>query len=816
MKNIAFNKVSFGFATALAILAVNLLVAERNITTIAENSHAELGNDRLSLILANMQLELKDAEIAQREYLFTGNYLVLQSHQVQQIDRVQKLVRSIADPSIDRFSVPSAAANATGMGRSALAKPAFLADREPLQIRQEKLDRFTRSIDLKLKELTSFNRRKISPLPTPRQFQLSPRERQIIPQICQEIANFDRDEQSLVDRARSESQSSIDKARITLTIAGLLDLLLLAALYRLVSFDRAKQQKIESKLREDSIELEQLYHNAPCGYHSLDEMGNFTQMNRTELSMLRYEAAEIIGQKNLTDLLTPESSQKLHHLLPTIRETGSMQDLEFQMVRKDGRIVPVSSTANIVYDDRGNYLTTRVTVIDISDRIDARKQAKLSAEIAQEIRASLELDQIFKTTVEGVQQLFDVDRVLIFRLATDGSGVVIEEQVISNYPSIADSKIFDPCFRTTHYDLYQQGRISAVSDITDAGFKACYVEFLQQFDTKATMTVPIHLRDELWGLLIVHHCRSTRLWQDREIESMSQLANQIGIAISQAQLLLYERQQRQELVRSNTELDRFAYVCSHDLQEPLRMVTSYLQLLSNRYQGQLDADADEFIGYAVDGAMRMQALIQGLLGYARLSSRVQPFSIVECDRVLADAIANLQVAIHESGATISHEPLPRVWGDATQLTQVFQNLIANGIKFCGNTPPQIQICVREISGVASVRKQKLQRQEHLSLTPSSDMSAIISGDLANTPSAWCFSVEDNGIGIESEYLDRIFGIFQRLHPRTTYPGTGIGLAICQKIVERHGGKIWAESTPTQGSTFYFIIDSDSIALSSWE
>jgi PAS domain S-box-containing protein len=785
MKKIAFNKVSFRFAIALVILAVNILVADRNIAEIAENNQAEVSNDRLSLILANMIVELKDAEISQQEYLFTGNYLVLQSKQVMQIDRVRKLVRSIADPSGDR-------------------------------LRQEKIGRFTRSIELKLKELTRLDRRKTAPFPSPRQFQLSPRERQIIPQIRKEIVNFNLAEQVVVDRTRIEFQSRIDKAKMTLIIAGFLDLLLLSVLYKLINSDRAKQEEIESKLRENSAELEQLYHQAPCGYHSLDELGNFTRMNRTELEMLGYEAAEIVGKKKLTELLTPESSKKLHDLLPRFRETGSMQDVEFQMVRKDGGIVPVSSTANIVYDDLDNYLTTRVTVIDISDRLNARKQAKLSAEIAQKIRASLELDQIFKTTVEGVQQLFGVDRVLIFRLAVDGAGVVIEEQIVSGYRSIAGSKIFDPCFNTTHYEGYQEGRISAVSDITDAGFKACYVDFLQQFDVKATVTVPIHLRDELWGLLIVHHCRSIRLWQDREIELMSQLANQIGIAISQAQSLLYERQQRQELVRSNAELDRFAYVCSHDLQEPLRMVTSYLQLLSNRYQGKLDADADEFIGYAVDGAQRMQALIQGLLGYARLSSRVQSFSIVNCERVLSDVISNLQMAILESGATITSEPLPTVWGDKTQLTQLFQNLIANGIKFRSNTPPQLQICVREITGVASIRKQTLQRQEHLTLAPSSDIPSIISGDLSSTPSAWCFSVADNGIGIESEYFDRIFGIFQRLHPRKTYPGTGIGLAICQKIVERHGGKIWVESTPQQGSTFYFIIDSDSIALSSWQ
>jgi PAS domain S-box-containing protein len=810
MKNIAFHKVSIGFGIALAILAVNLLVADRNISIIAANNQAELSNDRLSLILAKMLLELKDAEIAQQEYLFTGDYLVLQSQQVRQIARVKNLLHSIGNPSINRFSFWEDK-------RSILAKPKLFADREAPPTGRENIDRFVRSIELELKELTSLERRQFAPLPNnPQKFQLSPRESQIIPLIRQEIINFYRTEQVVVDRTRSESQSSIYKARITLIIAGLLDLFLLIAFYIMVNLARTKEQKIESRLHEDSRELEQLYHNAPCGYHSLDELGNFTRMNRTELKMLGYEAAEIIGKKKITDLLTSESSQRLHHLLPKIRATGSMQDLEFQMVRKDGGIVPVSSTANIVYDDRGNYLTTRVTVIDISDRINARRQAKLSAKIAQKIRASLELEQIFQTTVEGVQQLFGVDRVLIFRLAADGSGVVMEERVISGYLSVLGSKIFDPCFSTVHYERYKQGKISAVNDITNAGFQACYIEFLQQFGVKATVTVPIHLRDELWGLLIVHHCQSPRIWQDREIESMSQLANQIGIAIFQAQSLLYERQQRQELMRSNAELDRFAYVCSHDLQEPLRMVTSYLQLLSSRYQGKLDLDADEFIGYAVDGAVRMQALIQGLLGYARLSSRIQPFSRVNCDRVLADAIANLQVAINESGAQISHELLPTVWGDPTQLTQLFQNLIANGIKFCRDTPPQIQICVREISGIASVRKQTLQRQENLSLTPYLEIPAIISGDLTSTTSAWCFSVRDNGIGIEAEYLDRIFGIFQRLHPRTTYPGTGIGLAICQKIVERHGGKIWVESTPTQGSTFYFIIDSDSIALSSWQ
>jgi light-regulated signal transduction histidine kinase (bacteriophytochrome) len=288
------------------------------------------------------------------------------------------------------------------------------------------------------------------------------------------------------------------------------------------------------------------------------------------------------------------------------------------------------------------------------------------------------------------------------------------------------------------------------------------------------------------------------------VEILSQLATQIGIALAQAQLLEQEQTQRQELARSNAELEQFAHIASHDLQEPLRMVISYLQLLERRDRGQLDADAKEFIGYAVDGAVRMQALIQALLGYARVSSRKQSFDRVNCNVVIQDALSNLHVAIVESAAQICTDPLPTIWGDATQLTQLFQNLIGNAIKFRRDLPPQIQISVRAVAETPAV---------------STDRSGAV--ELSTTPAAWCFAVADNGIGIEPQYLDRIFEIFQRLHTRVTYPGTGIGLAICKKIVERHGGTIWVESVPTTtnvelqpllptspqccGSVFYFTI-----------
>ena len=227
-----------------------------------------------------------------------------------------------------------------------------------------------------------------------------------------------------------------------------------------------------------------------------------------------------------------------------------------------------------------------------------------------------------------------------------------------------------------------------------------------------------------------------------------------------------------ELARSNAELAQFAYVASHDLQEPLRMVASYTQLLAKRYGDKLDPDARDFIGYAVDGATRMQALIAELLNYSRVGTHGKAFQPSNCESILERVLAVLKLAVSESGTVVSHDPLPTVMGDEMQLTQLFQNLLANALKFRGQTPPRIH--------VSAERKEN----------------------------AWQFFVRDNGIGIAPEYAERIFMIFQRLHSRSEYPGTGIGLAICKKIVERHGGRIWVQSQPGSGATFFFTIPDD--------
>ncbi|HEV2424390.1 MAG TPA: PAS domain S-box protein, partial [Terriglobia bacterium] len=224
-----------------------------------------------------------------------------------------------------------------------------------------------------------------------------------------------------------------------------------------------------------------------------------------------------------------------------------------------------------------------------------------------------------------------------------------------------------------------------------------------------------------------------------------------------------------ELERSNADLEQFAYVASHDLQEPLRMVANFTQLLRERYEGRLDQDADEFIGFAVEGATRMQNLIAGLLSYARVKSRARELESADSEAVLGRCLTTLRAAIRESEAQVTHDPLPAVLADDLQLEHVFQNLVSNALKFRGSDPPQVHI------------------------------SAERNG------AQWVFSVKDNGIGIDPRFYERIFVIFQRLHTRQAYPGTGIGLSICKRIVERHGGRIWVESEEGKGATFYFTM-----------
>jgi signal transduction histidine kinase len=331
----------------------------------------------------------------------------------------------------------------------------------------------------------------------------------------------------------------------------------------------------------------------------------------------------------------------------------------------------------------------------------------------------------------------------------------------------------------------------------------------------AELFIPVSAKNELVGVFVLGPKRSELQYSSDDVITLTTVANQTAMAIENARLfwqlegmvealsvahdelelrvqertsqlasaneaLQAENAERlraeeaiqryaKELERSNKELQQFAYVASHDLQEPLRMVASFLQLLERRYAEKLDQNAKDYIYYAVDGAKRMQTLILDLLEYSRVGTRGKSFAKIDLNEVVQQVQSNLKVAIHENKAKIIYKSLPRVFGDDTQLIQVFQNLIGNAIKFHGSQTPEIRVSSRRKNGNYEIM------------------------------------VRDNGIGIDPRYADRIFLIFQRLHNREEYPGNGIGLAICKRIVERHGGTIWVESQAEQGATFHFTI-----------
>jgi PAS domain S-box-containing protein len=302
----------------------------------------------------------------------------------------------------------------------------------------------------------------------------------------------------------------------------------------------------------------------------------------------------------------------------------------------------------------------------------------------------------------------------------------------------------------------------------------------------AAMLIPPEMPNELWHILktirggeTMEHHETVRVRKDGKRLDVSFTLSPIkdgqgkitGIA-GIARDITEAKQSEAELLRSNTELEQFAYVASHDLQEPLRAMAGTVQVLQRRYQGQLDARADEIINHAVAAVTRMQTLVSDLLAFSRLNRHGDAFAPIDFAGVLRDVMANLEVAIAESGATITHDDLPEVIADATQLRQLMQNVLSNSIKFRGDQPLKIHVSA--------------QREEN----------------------TWKFSVRDNGPGIEPQYFERIFIIFQRLVTRDEYPGTGIGLAVCKKIVERHGGRIWLDSDIGSGTTFHFtIVDS---------
>ena len=550
-----------------------------------------------------------------------------------------------------------------------------------------------------------------------------------------------------------------------------------------------ERKRAEDTLRAERDRTQKYLDTAGVIFLVIETDGTVSLINQKGCELLGYEQEQVIGKRWAEHFVPPSMREDVE----TVRQellAGKVEPVEYfenPVLTQSGeeRIIAWHNTA--LRDELGNISSILSSGEDITEIKRAEEmlwqraaQLSLLNTIGNKIASVLDLDSLLDKATQLVQESFGYHHASIFIMDRDHSELVMRTKAGSFahlYPPDHRLKMGQGMVGWT--GLHGETLLANNVD-TEPRYVNLYPDILP---TGSELSVPLRVAGEIVGVLDVQSPQRNA-FDDNDVMVIETLADQIAIAIENARLYkelqqeLSERQRAEnrlehyaaELERSNRELEQFAYVASHDLQEPLRMVTSYLQLLERRYGDKLDENADEFIAYAVDGAARMRTLINDLLTYSRVSTHAKPFEPTNCSKVLSHALSNLRVAIEESQATITFDDLPTVDTDATQLTQVFQNLISNAIKF---------------------HKQDIPPCVHVSAEPGKN--------------EWRFSVRDNGIGIAPKHTERIFLIFQRLHTREEYPGTGIGLAVCKKIVERHGGRLWVTSEPGEGSTFYFTI-----------
>lgn len=552
-----------------------------------------------------------------------------------------------------------------------------------------------------------------------------------------------------------------------------------------ISMDITKSKLAEENLRQSEERFHILARATKEAIRDWNLIDNQMWWNDNLYLVYGYSPEQVDSEPNWWyEHIHPEDRAKIISEIQTlIANQQQFWSKEYRFRRADGSYAYIFDRAYAVQDSSGKLVRMIGVMLDISDRKQAQEellrqnmQLRLFADLTLKIRQSLQIDEILHTTVTEVQKLLQAERVVIFRIEADGSGTVVKEAVVPGVRPILGQNIVDPCFSEAYIEKYRQGRIGSITNVEDAGLEPCYVEFLQQIDVKANLVVPILQQSKLWGLLIVHQCTHPRNWNEWETELLLYLANQIGIALAQAKLLEQETRQRQELARSNDELQEFAFVASHDLQEPLRKIKTFGDRLKITCSDRLSAQERDYLERMQNAALRMQNLIEDLLTLSRVTTRAQPFEPVNLFQVAQEVLSDLEITIQQTQAKIQLEQLPVIKADPLQMRQLLQNLIANALKF--HRPQQVPV-VKIYSQILPVSLD--------SITTGTEKCQII--------------IEDNGIGFDEKYLDRIFNVFQRLHGRSEYEGTGIGLAICRKIVERHQGTISAQSKKGHGTKF---------------
>jgi PAS domain S-box-containing protein len=525
-------------------------------------------------------------------------------------------------------------------------------------------------------------------------------------------------------------------------------------------------ERVESEEARNALRIQRMLEGISDAFAIYDSDWTILFANQVGTALMGLRPADVIGKK-VWELAPDAVDTRMHQELTRVLQTGQPATFEEHYAPRNQasdrwfeiHAYPVPDIGIAVYS---RDITARRNQQALQQRLG--RYGEMRVDVGTALSVQRDVRGMLQACCEAIVSKLPVALARIWLV--DESTETLELQASAGqyaHPGGGDAGV--PVGAMAIGRIAAQRRPHLTNDVANDPWLGD-PEWAQREGMAAFAGYPLVVAERLVGVLATF---DTRPLPEDTLVALASIGDAIaqGVERRKAELALEER--ARDLARSNADLEQFAYVASHDLQEPLRMVASYVQLLERRYKDKLDDNARDFIGFAVEGVTRMRRLIEDLLAYSRVGTRGRSPAPVEVGTVVATAEKNLESAIAESGAEISRDDLPQVLADEGQLAQVFQNLIGNAIKFRREDPPRVHVGARREGN------------------------------------DWIFWVRDNGIGIESEYFDRIFVIFQRLNPREIYPGTGIGLAITKKIVERHGGRIWVESKPGEGSTISFSI-----------
>ncbi|WP_212750764.1 ATP-binding protein [Haloterrigena sp. H1] len=506
-------------------------------------------------------------------------------------------------------------------------------------------------------------------------------------------------------------------------------------------------------------------------FYVLDPDGTVRRWNESLREVTGYSESEL-ASLTAVDAIDEDDHDRVTAAIAEGFETGSVQ-IEATLRTSSGERIPYEFAASRVETLDGEPVLTGIGR-DVSERMAREReleqrahQQQVVADLGQLALETDDLDELMHDASRQIATVLDTDYAKVLDLDDVGEDLLLRQGVGWDDGLVGTATVAAVEANSQAAYTLEQDRPIVVEDLeTDERFSG--PALLTNHDVRSGISTIIGSVDDPWGILATHDT-DPQQFTDEDITFIQSVANVLAEAIERQQYRTELEDLVADLEESNERLEQFAYAASHDLQEPLRMVSSYLQLIESRYGDDLDEDGQEFLAFAVDGAERMREMIDGLLQYSRVETRGDPFEPVDLETVLEDVRKNLRMKIDEHGAEITAEDLPRVEGDDGQLRQVFQNLLSNAIKYSGEDAPRVHVSAEQDG------------------------------------TTWTISIADNGIGIDSDEQERVFEVFQRLHSRETHSGTGIGLALCERIIERHGGEIWVDSEPGEGATFSFTL-----------